>query len=176
MCLFASGVGAEPLPDTIAEAWNGALEQRTLGDGSVLNEYVARTEASSTDGSGMIELLVSFVPRFRCAPLMGLRFSEEHAAAVADLFADGDSVVLTLDDKAVNLPLAVDENGTSTTLWLHGSVDSQNELRARFDVASRARIVLSDTVEYGFSLLGSQRSLKATEEHCLLHEPIPYEQ
>ncbi len=77
-----TGVIAEmhgiPLSDTIYVKWSGALDQATLADTSILNEYVAQTYSENVNGAS---IQLAFVPRFNCSPVFSVRLSAAAAAA-----------------------------------------------------------------------------------------------
>jgi len=156
-------------PEATFDNWRGELEQRVLPDGSMLNEYVSSSQALE----GGVIVRVGFVPRFKCRPVFGFRFTGAQAAAIAEIHKDGSSVTLAIDQESMEVPLMVDVAAASTTLWLHLAGDIQSEVLGKFDVGSNARLDLSDGAEFSFSLIGSRRSGQVTRELCLRHEPEP---
>lgn len=158
------------LPGTEYFEWSGALEQRTLGDGSVLSEYVASTDAVERSD---VDLRVGFVPRFDCSPAIALRFAAAAAALPEAFYEDGDRLTLDIDDIDVEMPLIVDGDGLETTLWFDGGIERRSTLRVRIDVGSDAWLRLPNGESIGFSLIGSRRSLAATEAACRAHRPLP---
>lgn len=167
--LAESAQAAGVLPEATFDNWRGELEQHILADGSTLNEYVSSSQALE----GGVLVRVGFVPRFKCRPVFGFRFTGAQAAAIAEIHKDGSSVTLAIDQESMEVPLMVDVAAASTTLWLHLAGDIQSEVLGKFDVGSNARLDLSDGAEFSFSLIGSRRSGQVTRELCLRHEPEP---
>ncbi len=179
-----AGVVAEmhgiPLSDTIYVKWSGALDQVTLADTSILNEYVAQTYSESVSGASV---QLAFVPRFNCSPVFSVRLSPEAASAIDDDLA----ITLTVDDVVMEFPVIVDRSGSSREYSFDANRVEQEKLRALLDISSRASISWApaaentsqdaefpDSVTITFSLLGSKMSMDAVEAQCKAHEPIPY--
>ena len=166
-----SDAQSDELPGTSHLNWNGRLEQRTLGDSSVLNEYTALTAALDTDD---VVFRVGFLPRFDCSPVIGVRFGGDMASVPEAFFDDGDTLAVTIDGEAVEWPLLVDGGGMATTLWFDGESSRRADVRQRLDVGSRAALTLPNAISISFSLLGSRRSTADVESACLTHEPLPW--
>ncbi len=182
--LPTTGVIAEmhglPLSDTIYVKWSGALDQATLADKSLFNEYVAQTYSENVNGASV---QLAFVPRFNCSPIFSVRLSAEAAAAINDDLA----ITLTVDNVDMEFPAIIDRSGASREYSYDANQDDQKKLRALLDVASRLSMnwapAANNTSEgtdatgpisITFSLLGSQMSAQAVEAVCTAHEPIPY--
>ena len=172
--VFATALSAqqsETLPDASHLQWSGALEQRTLGDGSVLSAYTARTVA--TDAAD-VAFKIGFVPRFGCSSTIGIRFGNTMASVIEAFFEDGDSLTLDIDGETFEWPLTVDADGVTTTLWLHDGLERRERVRRLVDAGSRMSLALPNSLSVAFSLLGSRRSVEAVEKACRAHEPIPW--
>lgn len=174
--------------------WRGSLEQTTLPDGSVLNEYVASTQSGSTAGA---TLTLSFVPRFGCSPV----FSVVLPAELADEADRDANMTLVLDQLSQDFPVLVDSGNSEVRLSLNAESDTQRSVRKQLDEASRASVswqtrepplggaadtgnvagVVADAgptdqpFPVSFSLLGSKMTSEAVEKRCIGHEPIPYD-
>ena len=179
-----TGVIAEmhgiPLSDTIYVKWSGALDQATLADTSILNEYVAQTYSENVNGAS---IQLAFVPRFNCSPVFSVRLSAAAAAAINDDLA----ITLTVDNVDMEFPAIIDRSELSREYSYDANRDDQQILRALLDVSSRASMSwvpaaentsqgadAADPISVRFSLLGSQMSAQAVEVLCNAHEPIPY--
>ena len=179
-----TGVIAEmhgiPVSDTIYVKWSGALDQSTLADTSILNEYVAQTYSESVNGASV---QLAFVPRFNCSPIFSVRLSAKAAAGINDDLA----ISLTVDNVAMEFPAIVDRSESSREFSYDADRVEQEKLRALLDVSSRVSIIwapaaesdsqdadATDPVTITFSLLGSKMSADAVEALCEAHEPIPY--
>lgn len=179
-----TGVIAEmhgtPLSDTIYLNWSGALDQVTLADKSILNEYLAQTFSTNITGGS---LQIAFVPRFNCSPIVSVLLSAENAPAINDDFP----VTLTLDNVDMEFQAIIDESASSWQYSYNGNRDKQQDLRILMDNSSRLSMNwvpaeenasqnadATDTDTVMFSLLGSRLSVKAVEDLCKAHEPIPY--
>ena len=162
---------ADALPGSDQLRWRGTLSQRTLEDGSVLNEYVTRTGATDEFD---LSLSVGFVPRFDCSPLIGIRVVGPLAGSVGAELTDGAVATLAIDGETLEIPLLVDGSESVTGLWADLAADSRERFRRRLDAGSRAELVLPGGVSATFSLRGSRRSLAATQAACRAHEPQPY--
>ena len=179
-----TGVIAEmhgiPLSDTIYVKWSGALDQATLADTSILNEYVAQTYSENVNGAS---IQLAFVPRFNCSPVFSVRLSAAAAAAINDDLA----ITLTVDNVDMEFPAIIDRSELSREYSYDANRDDQQILRALLDVSSRASMSwapaaentsqgadATDPITVTFSLLGSQMSVQAVEALCKAHEPISY--
>ena len=166
-----AGASTTELPDAAQINWSGRLEQRTLGDSSVLNEYTAFT--ASTDTAD-VALRIAFLPRFDCTTVIGIRFAGAMTSIPEAILEDGDVLTLTIDGAGLEWPLLVDGGATETTLWLEGEAARRNAVRRRVDTGSRASLMLPNAISISFSLLGSRRSAAEVESACLSHEPLPW--
>ena len=182
--LPTTGVFAEmhgiPLSDTIYVKWSGALDQATLPDTSILNEYVAQTYSETVNGASV---QLAFIPRFNCSPIFSVRLSEKAAAAINDDLA----ITLTIDNVVMEFPAIIDRSESSLEYSYDANREDQQKLRELLDVSSRLSMSWAppaenskdgadstDSVSITFSLLGSQMSTQAVEALCKAHEPIPY--
>lgn len=183
-CLPMTGVVAEmhgiPLSDTIYVKWSGALDQSTLADTSILNEYVAQTYSEDVSGASV---QLAFVPRFSCSPIFSVRLSAEAAAGVDDDLA----ISLTVDDVEMEFPAIIDRSESAREYSYDANRVEQEKLRALLDVSSNISmswiptadntgqdVDVTEPVTITFSLLGSKMSTDAVEALCRAHEPIPY--
>ena len=162
----------EPMPDADFQQWRGWLERRSLDDGSVLSEYLART--GSPDDPD-VTLSIGFVPRFDCTPVLGVRVVGDLSADVGEALDDGDRLSFAIDGESADVVLLVDDDGRSTTLWFDAAADDRERIRRLIDEGSRASLGLPDETTRTFSLLGSRQSAAAVEVACRTHEPLPYE-
>ena len=169
-----------PLSHTIYVKWSGALDQVTLADTSILNEYVAQTYSEDVIGASV---QIAFIPRFNCSPNFSVRLSDEAAAAINEDFA----ITLTIDNVEMAFPAIIDRSESSLEYSYDASEDEQQRLRALLDVSSNLSMNwvpaagntsqgadAIDSISIPFSLLGSQMSAQAVEALCKAHEPIPY--
>ena len=183
-CFLSTDVIAEmhgiPLSDTIYVKWSGALDQATLPDSSILNEYVAQTYSEDVNGASV---QIAFVPRFNCTPIFSVRLSAEAAAQINDDLA----ISLTVDNVVMEFPAIVDRSESSREYSYDADRVEQEKLRALLDVASRLSMSwlpaagntsqdadVTDPATITFSLLGSKMSTDAVEALCKAHEAIPY--
>lgn len=167
------------LAQTSFRQWSGHLAQTTLADGSTLSEYTAVTEAMNQADA---QLQVSFSPRFRCAPMIRLLVP----VGIAESAEPGEPLPLRLDDATVTYPYTLDVIGTRRLLAYSASAALQERLLQQLDVASHAYLPRDLALASGslqtdpraaavhFSLLGSQRSVAAVQEHCHGHVPVPF--
>ena len=162
----------EPMPDAAFLQWSGWLERRSLDDGSVLSEYLART--GSPDDPD-VTLSIGFVPRFDCTPVLGVRVVGDLSADVGEALDDGDRLTFSIDGEGADVVLLVDDDGRATTLWFDAAADDRERIRRLIDEGSRASLGLPGESTLSFSLLGSRRSAAAVEVACRTHEPLPYE-
>lgn len=178
-----TGVMAEmhgiPLSHTIYVKWSGALDQATLADGSILNEYVAQTYSENIIGASV---QFAFIPRFDCSPIFSVRLS----AAAAKAISDDLSITLTIDGVDMKFPAIIDRAGPSREYSYDAGKEEQQRLRALIDVSSIVSMnwapmaedidegaATADPISIPFSLLGSQMSAQAVEAQCKAHEPVP---
>jgi len=171
---LAGGAGAarEGVPEAAHEQWRGIQQSRTLADGSVLNRYIARTEAVEEPD---ISLALEFVPRFGCSPLVGFRVVGPLAASLGTSLADGTRARLVIDGESTELSLLVDAGEAVTSLWVSERAEGRARLRQRLDVGSRAALTLPGERSLEFSLLGSRASAVAVEALCRDNRPPAYE-
>ncbi len=172
--------------------WNEAVQQTTLPDKSTLTEYVASTRSPSTDGA---ELHVSFMPRFGCTPLISILLPVEVVNESIVL----DGFVISVDEGVWEFPVLADTDGSIVRFSMNAVSASHQELRQKFDFASKATVTWQSTgaTAHGtaevtathsvasiessndepadYSLLGSRAAVKAAEDRCNSHEPIPYD-
>jgi len=170
--ILVGGAGAaDALPGTAHLKWSGTVSQRTLDDGSLLNEYESRTlAADETD----VTLSVGFVPRFGCSPLIGIRLDAALANRIDEAAEGRSGVLLVIDGRGAPMPFVADADGAATTLWLDEAAPGREQFRRLIDSGSRAELTLPGGESVTFSLLGSRRSLAGTEAACLAHEPVPF--
>ncbi|MFK7855973.1 MAG: hypothetical protein AB8B79_17785 [Granulosicoccus sp.] len=181
------------LSESTFQDWNASLMQATLNDGSVLNEYMAKTMAGSAEGAA---LAVSFLPRFQCTPIISLSLN----SALVDQIEKVDvALSLKIDEEQVEFPVLRDIEDISVRYTLNSDQQTHSELLALLDRSSRvfldfdyspeaasnlaeddgvAAEAASDQVaaQIQFSLLGSRLSTQAAKKHCDEHIPIPFEQ
>lgn len=168
--------------------WTGSVHQSSLADGSILSEYVARTES---DNARSASLQVTFIPRFGCSPLISVQFSP------ADLIAEASSsdFLLSIDAETMPFPMLIDEEDDQVRLSLNADSHGHQRIRQILDNSSRATLAWPSTDEaassanstsphsarqantgaVNFSLLGSRRAVAALESRCRAHVPIAYE-
>lgn len=186
--------GPSKLSDSTFQDWNGSLIQFNLNDGSVLNEYVAKTLAGSAEDAF---LAVSFLPRFNCTPIISVSVS-----STSGIEFDNSEVTIKLmiDQQPIDFPVIFDTKNSlsrytfnanqAQNLKLLSSLDSSSRVSLNwFDAESEAalpanggdsdpqaqveRDLTGNQIE--FSLLGSKRSTQAVKAHCHAHKPIPFE-
>ena len=165
--------------------WIGHVNQSVTRDSSVLSEYIAQT--SSVNHVGAV-LALTMSPRFSCSPV--LRISIDDATIVSRAADVEFSAVL--DSRAVDFPIILDRVGSNALFTLSSADVDQIKLRSVVDLASWATFKWSlspdaprlsnvasvDTApatsgEIDFSLLGSEKTLRAMEKMCKSHKPIP---
>ena len=169
-----------PLSDTIYVKWSGALDEVTLPDKSVLNEYLAQTFSENVEGASV---QIAFIPRLNCSPIFSVLLSADSAVAISDDL----SVKLTIDNVDMEFPALVDQTDRTRHYSYNAGRDDQQILRALLDRSSRVSMSwvpaeentgqdaeVTDPFTVRFSLLGSQMSTQAVEELCKAHEPVPY--
>ncbi len=169
---------AEALPDASFRDWAGFVESVELRDGSKLFEYSAQSSPLDTAGSA---LSISFIPRFKCVPMLSVLVPAD------DL--DEDSV-LSIEVYLGSEPFIYngfrDTNGDKQVYSIAAPADKLIALREKLDVSSTVRVrVLTENVQSAdtqttvadsaFSLFGSAMSTKATELHCQRHSPQDYQ-
>lgn len=168
-------------------AWMGHVYQTVTADSSVLTEYIAQTSSVNTIGA---VFAVSMTPRFSCSPIVGIEIEDDTFVSRA---ADVEFSVV-LDNRTIDFPVILDHVGSDARFTLSSAGSDQKKLRSAVDLASWATVkwsfnsdvpqlsnAESDSVdtrpatsgEIDFSLLGSQKTLRAMEEKCRSHMPIP---
>ncbi|ASJ76384.1 hypothetical protein [Granulosicoccus antarcticus] len=180
-----TGVVAEthgkPLAGTEFQSWFGALDQVSLPDNSVLNEYVAQTPSKNIPEAS---LQIAFAPRFSCSPMVSVILSAEIVGAINNDFA----LQMTADGEDIAFPVLLDElSSTSLQYSYNGNKDEQQKLRSLIDSSSHFSINWVPATQDAqrppnanrvntavFSLLGSRMSTMAVENRCKQHEPAPY--
>lgn len=172
--------------------WNGVVQQTILPDKSILTQYVASTRSANTDGA---ELHVSFMPRFDCTPHISILLPISVVSEPTRL----DGFVISVDKEAWEFPVLADADGSIVRFSMNAVSADHQELRQKFDFASKATVswqstaaAVHGTVEATaahsvasvessndepayYSLLGSRAAVKAAEDQCNSHEPIPYD-
>lgn len=177
----AADVQVSPLTNTEYLDWNGALEKTTLGDRSILNEYIASTRSRGTPGA---VLEVAFIPRFGCTPVLRIILPEGDAPQPADQGV----LLLSLDGEPYDFPALIDSDSALHEYSFLATQATQQELRLLLDTSSHLLIHQTFTAadqagnadpesdeSIEFSLLGSRLSVLAVESHCQTHTPIPFE-
>jgi hypothetical protein len=163
----------------------GHVNQSVTRDSSVLSEYIAQT--SSVNNMNAV-LSVSMTPRFSCTPLVRISIDDDTIVSRA---ADVEFSV-ELDSRTIDFPVILDRVGSNARFTLSSAGIDQKKLRSAVDLASWATFKwvlnpdapqLSNAVadgtasvtsgEIDFSLLGSQKTLRAMEDMCRSHTPIP---
>ncbi len=177
----AADVQPLPLADTDFQAWRGVRIETTLGDRSILSEYVARTRSSNTEGA-LLEVV--FIPRFGCTPLLRVILP-----AQASQPSSGEQMLaLAIDGASVDIPVLIDTDSTSREYAFMATQTEQQEMRLLLDRSSRLVVAHTndddgpaagaDTLPpepVRFSLLGSRSSVESVESHCQTHTPLPFE-
>lgn len=175
-------------PETLMishHVWMGHVNQSVTRDSSVLSEYIAQT--SSVNNMNAV-LSVSMTPRFSCTPLVRISIDDDTIVSRA---ADVEFSV-ELDSRTIDFPVILDRVGSNARFTLSSAGIDQKKLRSAVDLASWATFKwvlnpdapqLSNAVadgtasvtsgEIDFSLLGSQKTLRAMEDMCRSHTPIP---
>ena len=164
--------------------WMGYVNQLVTRDSSVLSEYIAQTSSVNNEGA---VLSISMTPRFSCTPLVRIAIDEDTIVSRA---ADVEFSV-ELDSRTIDFPVILGRVGSDARFTLSSAGIDQKKMRTAIDLASWATFkwalnpdapqlsnaVSVDTTpvtigEIGFSLLGSQKTLRAMEEMCRFHTPI----
>ena len=172
--------------------WDEVVQQTTLPDKSILTQYVASTSSTNTDGA---ELQVSFMPRFDCAPQISILLP----ISVVNEPIGLDGFVISVDQETWEFPVLADTDGSAVRFSMNAVSTNHQELRRKFDFAYEVTVswqsttaaahgaaeatVTSSVASYessnnepaNYSLLGSQAAVKAAEDQCNSHEPIPYD-
>jgi hypothetical protein len=176
------------LSDSTFQNWTGILTQVTLNDGSLLNEYVAKTMSSVVENASLV---VSFLPRFNCTPIISVIVG---AASAVESDSGLKTLGLRIDRKPVDFPVLVDADERGVRYSMNADQAANLELLTLLDKGSRASVVLplgnpdaamsADDPEteqnqagqqIGFSLLGSRSATQAVKVHCQAHIPIPFD-
>ena len=162
--------------------WNEVVQQTTLPDKSILTQYVASTRSANTDGA---ELQVSFIPRFDCTPHISILLPVEVVSEPVGL----DGFVISVDKEAWEFPVLADADGSTVRFSMNAVSARHQEMRRKFDFASKVTVSWqsaaatssavgvepSNDEPADYSLLGSRAAVKAAEDSCNSHEPIPYD-
>lgn len=168
---------AEALPDSSFRDWSGFVDAIELSDGSKLFEYSAQSLPLNTADS---VLSISFVPRFKCVPMLSVLVPAD------DLDEDSAlSIEVYLGSEPFIYDGFRDTNGDKQVYSIAAPTDSLMALREKLDVSSTVRVrVLTENVQStdtqttvadsAFSLFGSAMSTEATELHCQRHSPQDY--
>lgn len=168
-----------PLAGTNFRQWTGLLSKTTLADNSILSEYVAHSFSSDDQGAA---LQIGFSPRFGCTPMVRIILPEQ----IMPLPSDKEPIRFLVDEVPFAFPAIVDTFPAKREFSYTGTSDAQQELRLLMDRSSHATVEgagssgMSDTGvdvtdSVKFSLLGSQMSVAAVEEHCNRHVAIAFE-
>lgn len=163
--------------------WSAHFRQATLKDGSILSEYVSQTYSGSQESG---RLLVSFVPRFECSPIVSLIIATDLTSGPAS----PQGVSLEIDGRLVQFPALIDEEEGSYRYTFNAPSENQSALLRLLDSGSRFKVVFSDNqsasadpvsnvalqgTEVDFSLLGSKKSAGVARDKCETHVPLPFE-
>lgn len=171
---------AELLPEASFNDWVGVVDIIDLHDGSKLFEYSAQSVPRDANDS---VLSISFVPRFRCVPVVKV------VAPGGNLEGDDSlSVEVYFGTDSLVYRGFLDFDGDNQVYSISATTNEMIELRERLDISATVRTRVSQklddnaqtantentTFESEFSLSGSTLSARATELHCQRHSPQDY--
>lgn len=165
-----------PIDVASVRDWHGSTREHTLPDGSTMTVYAS---ASTSLDSGAARLEVGFSPRFECAPWIRFVLSTpltdplDAALDTASLSADAP-VSVRIDGTALDWPIAVDRQGDERLVWLLADRQARTTARLSLDAGTSLGLALGNGVSLNFSLLGSRKSLAATQALCRAHEPVAW--
>jgi hypothetical protein len=173
-----------PIEDSTFQDWSAYKHEFALADGSVLTDYAATSFAGSLSDN---RIIISFVPRFECVPVISV--------VVASYITSGEAtphaVSLEIDGRELPFPAIVDAAEEAAFRYSYNaSILDQTNLLQQLDVGSRLVVMFNDrqsasvdatTAAVGpdkmvsFSLLGSRKSGLAAKALCEAHTPVPLE-
>lgn len=171
---------AELLPEASFNDWVGVVDIIDLHDGSKLFEYSAQSVPRDANDS---VLSISFVPRFRCVPVVRV------VAPGGNLEGDDSlSVEVYFGTDSLVYRGFLDFDGDNQVYSISATTNEMIELRERLDISATVRTRVSQKLddnaqtantentafESEFSLSGSTLSARATELHCQRHSPQDY--
>ncbi|MFK7893394.1 MAG: hypothetical protein AB8B63_21440 [Granulosicoccus sp.] len=158
--------------------WSATTQQTTLPDGSVLTEYAAATKTDPASESSMI---ISFIPRFDCSPVISVIVPEKLQAST-----DWQDINLQIDDQTLPFGSIADQaTDNRVRLTYNASSADQSQLLSLLDRSNRANLIndslesaaVTDNAEaiVSYSLMGSRLSARAALSACQAHQPVPHE-
>lgn len=181
-CLTMAGhvAGMQPvlIEGSDFQNWSATTQQTTLPDGSVLTEYAAATK---TDPAAESSIIISFIPRFACSPLISVIVPES-----SQVSSDWQNINLQIDGQMVPFGSIADRvTENSVRLTYNASSADQSQLLSLLDSGNRANLI-NDSLEntavtdkpeaiVSYSLMGSRLSARAALTACQAHQPVPDE-